>query len=42
MHNLPNELPKTINRLFDVLDLIVVRLTLLGLIVVGAYKLFFS
>ena len=39
MHNLLNELPEIINRVFDVLDLIVVRLTLLGLIALGAYAL---
>lgn len=42
MHNLLNELPQAINHVFDVLELIVVRLTLLGLIVVGSYKFFFQ
>ena len=41
MHILPNELPEAINRVFDVLELIVMRLTLLGLIIAGAYKFFF-
>ncbi len=36
MHNLLNELPEIINRIFDILDLIVVRLTLLGLAALGA------
>ena len=39
MHNLLNELPEIINRVFDVLDLIVVRFTLLGLIALGAHAL---
>jgi hypothetical protein len=39
MHNLLNELPDIINRVFDLLDLIVVRLTLLGLAGLGAYAL---
>ena len=39
MQTLLNELPEVINRIFDVLDLIVVRLTLLGLIALGAYAL---
>jgi hypothetical protein len=37
MHNLLNELPDIINGIFNVLDLIVVRLTLLGLAALGAY-----
>jgi hypothetical protein len=32
-----DELFKTISRVFDILDLIVVRFTLLGLAVLGAY-----
>jgi len=36
MHNLLNELPDAINRVFDVLDLIVVRSALLGLAALGA------
>jgi hypothetical protein len=39
MHNLLNDLPETINHIFDVLDLIVVRLTLLGLAALGAHAL---
>jgi hypothetical protein len=39
MHNLLSELPEIINRVFDVLDLIVVRFTLLGLIALGAHAL---
>ena len=39
MHALLNELPDIINRLFDVLDLIVVRLALFGLAALGAYAL---
>ena len=39
MHSLLNELPDIINRVFDVLDLIVVRVTLLGLAGLGAYAL---
>jgi hypothetical protein len=34
-----NELPEVINRIFDILDLIVVRLTLLALAAFGAYAL---
>ena len=34
-----NELPAIINGIFDVLDLVVVRLTLLGLAAIGAYAL---
>jgi hypothetical protein len=34
-----NKLPEIINRVFDVLELIVVRLMLLGLAVIGAYAL---
>ena len=39
---LPNlsQLPSTINQVFDILDLLVVRLTLLGLAALGAYSLF--
>ncbi|MGA2148613.1 MAG: hypothetical protein ABSH49_27030 [Bryobacteraceae bacterium] len=37
MRDLLKELPEVINRSFDVLDLIVVRLTLLGLAAIGAY-----
>jgi hypothetical protein len=39
---MPNlsQLPNTINQVFDVLDLLVVRLTLLGLAALGAYSLF--
>ena len=33
------QLPEVINRIFDVLDLIVVRLALLGLAAIGAYTL---
>lgn len=39
MRDLLEEVPRIINRVFDILDLIVVRLTLLGLAVVGAYAL---
>ena len=35
-----DQLPEIINRLFDVLDLLVVRTTILGLAVLGAYALF--
>ena len=34
-----NQLPEVINRIFDILDLIVVRLTLLALTALGAYAL---
>jgi hypothetical protein len=37
MRKILNELPCLVNRVFDVLDLIVVRLTLLGLAALGAY-----
>jgi hypothetical protein len=39
MLNLLNGLPDIINRLFDILDLVVVRITLLGLAALGAYNL---
>ncbi|HMD84039.1 MAG TPA: hypothetical protein VKO18_04990 [Terriglobia bacterium] len=39
MNTLLNELPEIINRIFDILDLIVVRLTLLGLAALGAYTI---
>jgi hypothetical protein len=34
------KLPEVINGIFDVLDLLAVRITLFGLIVLGAYTLF--
>jgi hypothetical protein len=34
------QLPNTINQVFNILDLLVVRLTLLGLAALGAYSLF--
>lgn len=37
--NLLNVLPEIINRIFDIMELVVVRLTLLGLTVLGAYAL---
>jgi hypothetical protein len=37
MHKILDEFPETVNRIFDILDLIVVRLTLLGLAALGAY-----
>jgi hypothetical protein len=39
MHTLLNELPELLNRIFDILELIVVRLTLLGLTALGAYTI---
>ncbi len=39
MHALLNELPEAVNRIFDILELIVVRLTLLGLAALGAYTI---
>jgi hypothetical protein len=39
MRDLLRELPETINRVFEVLELIVVRLALLALTAVGAYAL---
>jgi hypothetical protein len=39
MHDLLKELPEIINRVFDILDLLVVRSTLLGLTALGAYAL---
>lgn len=39
MHNLLVGLPDTVNLVYNVLDLIVVRSTLLGLAVMGAYAL---
>jgi hypothetical protein len=35
-----NQLPEIINKVFDVLDLLVVRTTILGLAALGAYALF--
>jgi len=37
MHTMLNDLPGTINRVFDLLELIVLRSTLLGLVVLGAH-----
>ena len=37
MHDLLDQIPSTINKFFDVLDLLVVRLTLLALSGIGAY-----
>jgi hypothetical protein len=37
MRKILDELPDLVNRVFDVLDLIVVRLTLFGLAALGAY-----
>jgi len=34
-----NHLPELINKVFDILDLLVVRCTLLGLAAVGAYAI---
>ena len=39
MQDFLSSLPSTINKCFDVLDLLVVRLTLLALVVLGAYHL---
>ena len=39
MRALLRELPDIINGVFDVLDLLVVRLALLGLAAIGAYAL---
>lgn len=39
MHDFLNQLPDIINKLFDVLDLLVVRLVLFALIVIGALTL---
>jgi hypothetical protein len=39
MSDLLSGLPEIINRLFDVLELLVVRVTLLGLVAIGAYAL---
>jgi hypothetical protein len=39
MHTLLNELPELLNRVFDILELIVVRLTLLGLTALAAYTI---
>jgi len=39
MHKVLDELPDVVNRVFDILDLIVVRLTLLGLAALGAYAI---
>jgi hypothetical protein len=35
-----DHLPDAINKIFDILDLLVVRLTILGLAALGAYALF--
>ena len=37
MRKMLDELPDIVNRVFDVLELIVVRMTLLGLAALGAY-----
>jgi hypothetical protein len=34
-----SHLPEVINKIFDILDLLVVRLTIFGLAVLGAYAL---
>jgi hypothetical protein len=39
MRQILKELPDMINDIFDVLDLVVVRLALLGLAAIGAYAL---
>jgi hypothetical protein len=39
MRDLLKELPEIINRVFDILELLVVRSTLLGLAGLGAYAL---
>jgi hypothetical protein len=39
MRGLLDELPRLVNRIFDLLDLIVVRVALLGLAALGAYSL---
>ena len=39
LHNLLNELPEIVDQIFNILELVVVRLTLLGLTVLGAYAL---
>ena len=39
MREILKELPDIINGIFDVLDLVVVRLALLGLAAIGAYAL---
>ncbi len=39
MRDLLDELPDLVNRIFDLLDLIVVRVALLGLATLGAYSL---
>lgn len=35
-----DQLPELIKKIFDVLDLLVVRATILGLAILGAYALF--
>ena len=39
LYNLLNELPAVVNGIFDLLELVVVRLTLLALALIGAYAL---
>lgn len=39
MHELLKDLPEVINCVFDVLELLVVRVTLLGLVAFGAHAL---
>lgn len=39
MRQILQELPEIINGIFDVLELVVVRLALLGLAAIGAYAL---
>jgi hypothetical protein len=40
MHDLLSQLPDIINKVFDILDLLVVRAAILGLAALGAYALF--
>jgi hypothetical protein len=40
IHDLLATLPEMINKVFDILDLLVVRFTILGLAALGAYALF--
>lgn len=39
LHNLLSELPELVNLIFNILDLFVVRFTLLALAVLGVYAL---
>ena len=39
MHDFLNQLPEVINKIFDALDLLVIRVAIFALVAVGAYSL---